>query len=242
MKAALVTGVGRDNIGFGAARRFVERGLPVVAVDVRPPAPEVAERLAAGAAAPVHWLAADVADTAAIEAMAAEAFALVPGLDCLVNAAGIADPTKPLEITPERWDRLMDINLRGTFFACQAFARRLVAEGRPGGIVNLASMAARTGGRSNGLHYAASKAGVVSITLGLGRALGEHAIRVNAVAPGIIDTVMTRDVVPGSIHRAKEAALGRWGTIWEVADVILFLLSPESGYVTGTTVDVTGGA
>lgn len=107
-------------------------------------------------------------------------------------------------------------------------------------MVNLASLAGRTGGTHNGLHHAASKAGVISITKGLARAFGRHGIRVNAVAPGLIDTVMSHNV-KGSDEQAKTSPLGRWGTIEEAAEAIAYLIGLSASYVSGTTLDVNGG-
>jgi 3-oxoacyl-[acyl-carrier protein] reductase len=106
--------------------------------------------------------------------------------------------------------------------------------------MRVTTMVGKTGGKNNGIHYAASKAGIISITKGFARAFGGKGIRVNAVAPGIIDTSMSRGV-PGSDKQAKESPLGRWGTAAEVGSVIAFLVSEEASYMNGAIVDVNGG-
>ncbi|MFA5552742.1 MAG: SDR family oxidoreductase, partial [Trueperaceae bacterium] len=177
---------------------------------------------------------------ASIEALLTRAFELEPELANLVPCAGISDPAKPLDITPERFNQVMSVNLFGTFFTVQGFVQRLVNLGRPGAVATLSSVSGRTGGLHNGLHYAASKAGVISLSRGFARAFGKHGVRVNSVAPGIIDSEMSRQV-PGSNEQAEATPLGRWGTIWEVADTAVYLLSDESSYMTGAVLDLNGG-
>ncbi len=240
LPTAFITGVGPDNIGLAAARALAARGHALIVADLAGVSDALVATLKAAGAPTVRALPLDVTDTAAVTATTARLFDETPDLGILVNSAGIARPTKPLAITPEEFDLVFAVNLRGTFFCCQAFIERLIAAGRGGAIVNLASMAGKTGGKHNGLHYAASKAGIISITKGFARAFGPHGIRVNAVAPGIIDTEMSRKV-PGSDDQARAAPLGRWGTADEVGSVVAFLCGPDSAYMTGAVVDVNGG-
>lgn len=240
MKPTLVTGVRDGNIGFATARRIAEDGGDVVVADVECPGVDVVAAIGEGLDVTVSAVAVDVTDMASIEAMLDHAFGAAPGLANLVACAGIADPLRPLDITPERWDRVMDINLRGTFFCLQGFIQRLVDQGRGGAIATVSSVSGRTGGRHNGLHYAASKAAIISISRGFARAFGEHGIRVNAVAPGIIDTPMSH-AVAGSDEQARATPLGRWGSVWEVADALTYAVSDRSSYMTGAVMDVNGG-
>ena len=240
MKPTLITGVRPNNIGFAVARRVAQRGGNVVVADLRPPAAELLDEITEGTQARAHSVAVDVTSQASIEALLTQAFELEPDLANLVPCAGISDPAKPLEITPERFNQVMSVNLFGTFFTLQGFVQRLVSLERPGAVATLSSVSGRTGGLHNGLHYAASKAGVISISRGFARAFGKHGIRVNSVAPGIIDSEMSRQV-PGSNEQAEATPLGRWGTIWEVADTAVFLLEDGSSYMTGAVLDLNGG-
>ena len=240
LRPTLVTGVRDHNIGFAVARRVAEAGANVVVADLEAPGTDLLECICAGTPARAWGLSVDVTEQASIEALLTRAFEIEPALCNLVPSAGVSDPVKPLEITPEKFWRVMDVNLFGAFFTIQGFVRRLVAEGTTGAVATLSSVSGRTGGMNNGLHYAASKAGVISISRGFARAFGQHGIRVNSVAPGIIDSEMSR-MVPGSDQQAKTAPLGRWGTVWEVADAVTFLLDDASSYMTGAVLDLNGG-
>jgi 3-oxoacyl-[acyl-carrier protein] reductase len=145
-----------------------------------------------------------------------------------------------MQTTPEEWAEVHAINAETTVFCCQAFIRHLLAADRPGTVGNVSSLAGRSGGVHNGMHYASSKAAILAFTRGLGRALGTHGIRGNAVAPGIIDTPMSH-AVPGSDALAKSAPIPRRGTVDEVADSIAFLAGSGSSCITGATLDVNGG-
>jgi 3-oxoacyl-[acyl-carrier protein] reductase len=134
----------------------------------------------------------------------------------------------------------MSVNLHGTFFSIQGFVRKLVELERQGAIATLSSVSGQTGGLNNGLHYAASSTGVLPVTRGFARAFDKRGIRMNSVAPGIIDSEMNR-LVPGSDEQATATPLGRWDTVWEEADTVLFLLSDASSRMTGAVLDVNGG-
>ncbi len=240
MPATLVTGVTKGNIGYETAIALARRGHDLVLADVRAVPQEVTADLARTYNVRVDAVALDILDCAAIQATIPGLVKVRKDLRYLVNSAGIARPTPPLAITPAEFDLLMNINLRGTFFCCQAFIGAMVEEQRKGAVVNLASMAGKTGGKNNGLHYAASKAAIISISKGFARAFGKRGIRVNAVAPGIIDTPMSQ-AVPGSDCQALDSPLGRWGRPEEVGTVIAFLLGEDASYMTGAVVDVNGG-
>jgi 3-oxoacyl-[acyl-carrier protein] reductase len=148
-----------------------------------------------------------------------------------------------LEMTEHDWDRVLDVNLKGSFLCAQATARRMVAAGIAGTIVNISSVAMR--GTPLGVHYAASKAGVMGLTRAMALALAPHRIRVNALAPGLTDTAQPR-------HGNSEAELvelgrqipleGRMARPEEIARVAVFLAAEESGWITGQTIHVNGGA
>lgn len=240
MKGAMVTGVGPNNIGFGVAKRLAAAGASLVVVDYRAISAEVTAQLRAAGAPHVHALEFDVSDETSVVGAVAAAFAAAPELDALAHCAGISEPTEPLDISADMWDRMIDVNLRGTFLICQAFIRELKARNRKGSLVNMASMAAFTGGQHNGVHYAASKAGVVALSKGLARYFGKDGIRVNAVAPGIIATALATDF-DFFVKQGEASPMGRLGAIEEVGDSVVFLLSENSSYITGTTVEITGG-
>jgi NAD(P)-dependent dehydrogenase (short-subunit alcohol dehydrogenase family) len=159
----------------------------------------------------------------------------------LYNNAGVFHPeTDWLEVPPEQYDDTMSANVRVPYFASQWVARRLVAEGQGGCIVTTASMAGVNG--SAVVEYGASKAAVINMTKSLGRRLGKHNIRVNAIAPGLIKTAMGARVPTVSQQRALNSALGRAGEPEEIASVVDFLVSDAASFVTCTTIEVNGGA
>ena len=234
---ALVTG-GASGIGAATCRRLAEEGAAVAVLDVDADG-------AATVAAEVDGVAleADVADPTAMAAAVTEARERLGGLSVLVNNAGTGN-VMPLHRYPDaEWDRLLDVNLRGTFHGLRA-ALPLLAEAPGGGsVVNVASVSGLVPTRGEA-PYSAAKAAVVSLTRS---AALEYApsVRVNVVAPGFIDTPLTAFAVAEPTFAGPIAAgtpLGRIGTAEEVADVILFLASPLARYVTGATVVVDGGS
>ena len=159
----------------------------------------------------------------------------------LYNNAGVFHPeTDWLEVPPEQYDETMSANVRVPYFASQFVAKRLIAAGEDGCIVTTASMAGVNG--SSVVEYGASKAAVINMTKSLGRRLGQHKIRVNAIAPGLIKTAMGARVPSVSQQRALNSALGRAGEPEEIASVVDFLVSDAASFVTCTTIEVNGGA
>ncbi len=234
---AIVTG-GASGIGEATCRRFVDEGASVVVLDIDGDgATAVAERLGATA------VVADVADAAAMAVAVAAAAEALGGLTCLVNNAGTGN-VMPLAAYPDaEWDRLLDVNLRGTFHGLRAALPLLREAGGAGNVVNVASVSGLRPTRGEG-PYSAAKAAVVSLTRSAALEYGPE-VRVNAVAPGFIDTPLTAFAVQDPGYAGPIAAgtpLGRIGTADEVADVIVFLASPLARYVTGETVVVDGGS
>lgn len=159
----------------------------------------------------------------------------------LYNNAGVFHPEVDwLEVPPEQYDDTMNANVRVPYFASQWVAKRLIAAGQTGSIVSTASVAGLNG--STVVEYGASKAAVVNMTKSLGRRLGKHGIRVNAVAPGLIKTAMGARVPEVSKQRALGSALGRAGEPEEIASVVDFLVSDAASFMTCTTVEVSGGS
>jgi 3-oxoacyl-[acyl-carrier protein] reductase len=164
-----------------------------------------------------------------------------PGI--LVNNAGVFPRVDFLAMTEAEWDHVLDVNLKGSFLCAQWAARRLVEAGRGGAIVNIASVAMR--GTPLGVHYAASKAGVVGLTRAMALALAPHRIRVNAIAPGLTDTAQPRygNSEAELVELGRQIPLeGRMARPEEIARVAVFLASEEAGWLTGQTIHVNGGA
>lgn len=157
-------------------------------------------------------------------------------IDILVNSAGICRIVSMDDVTMEEWDRTMDINLKGTFLFSRS-ALKIMKQKKSGKIVNVASQAGKIGGLIVGPDYPASKAAVICLTKSLAKAAAPFNINVNSVAPGLIATEMTRSFG----YDSASVPLGRIGTSEEVADVILFLASDMSRYITGACIDVNGG-
>jgi 3-oxoacyl-[acyl-carrier protein] reductase len=183
-------------------------------------------------------LAADVRDAGAVRAMMQAVSERFGGLDILVNNAGILRDRTAAKMTLDEWRDVLDVNLTGVFQSCK-FGLEVLRDG--GCIVNLGSLSATAGfvGQAN---YASAKAGVQGLTRVLSHECARRSIRVNAVAPGPIDTAIVANV-PEAVRSGMEAAIpwGRLGRPEEVADAVLFLCSPLAGYITGVTLDVNGG-
>jgi 3-oxoacyl-[acyl-carrier protein] reductase len=240
-KVALVTGAS-SGIGRATALRLGAAGatVGVHCRSNRDSAESVREQIeAAGGRAVV--LQADVSRADEVERMFAELDAEADGrLDMLVNNAGEWMDRMPILDCPEsQWDRMLDVNAKSVWLCCRQAAKRMIAR-ESGSIVNVGSVVGHTGGSGGTLPYVAAKAAVHTMTRGLARELAPHHIRVNAVAPGFVDTPMLEGRV--TEERAQQLVLlGRKGEPDEVAAVILALLSPAFTFVTGEIVDVNGG-
>jgi NAD(P)-dependent dehydrogenase (short-subunit alcohol dehydrogenase family) len=248
---ALVTGAG-SGIGAAVARRLAADGLRVAVTDLDPAAAEatLASVRSAGGTAAAWRL--DVTDESAIEEVAAAAEAALGSLAAVVASAGIVHAAPFTELRRTDWDRVLSVNLTGTLLVFQAVARRLLARGAAGSLVAIASVAGR-GGRPMEAHYAASKAGVISLVRSASQALAPSGIRVNAVCPGVVDTEMTRALHEARARETGVAAedsraamvqripLRRMASPEEVADAAAWLVSDAAGYITGQSINVDGG-
>jgi NAD(P)-dependent dehydrogenase (short-subunit alcohol dehydrogenase family) len=242
-RAVLVTGAA-SGIGRALAEELGRRGTPVVLCDIDGAGLESVREKIGGAAWTVR---ADVTQSDDVERMAAEARRVAGPIAGLVNSAGIYPVTPLLDLSVEEWDRVMAVNLRAPFLVTQAVARRMIADGGGGSIVNVSSTASRLA-RPGVAHYGASKAGLNQLTAVVAVELAPHAIRVNAILPGVIGTERVQaTAVSSDDARAEHAAkmtripLGRIGEPAEVVNVALFLLSPESSYCTGALFTADGG-
>ncbi len=183
----------------------------------------------------------DVTDSRRVAAVVAKVIDQRGHLDGLVNAAGAGWPSDFLSATDQLWERTLDVNLMGTVRMCREAIPALKRSEHPArGIVNFTSQAAKTGGLVIGAPYSAAKAAVLCLTKTLAAEFGAAGIRVNAVAPGIIDTAFL-DGVPGIRERGPSLPLGRIGRPDEAAAVVSFLMSENASYLTGEIVDVNGG-
>ncbi|WP_298799125.1 SDR family NAD(P)-dependent oxidoreductase [Pseudonocardia sp. 73-21] len=235
-RRAVVTGAARG-IGAEIARTFATEGASVAVLDV---SAEGAATTAAEVGGTAHVV--DLRDVAATRAALEEAVEALGGIDVLVNNAGVLRKAPLLDITTDDWDDMFAVTLRPVLVTTQVAARAMIAAGGGGAIVNMASMAARTGGAGQG-HYAAAKAAVVALTRVSALELGGHGIRVNCLCPGFVLTEM------GAATRTPEqvaewtsrSPLGRLGETTDVARTALFLASDDADYLTGQAINVTGG-
>lgn len=237
-KIALVTGAS-SGIGAAVALTLAEEGAEVVLAYHRDHAgaSQHAQRIASNGGR--AWLRQiDLSDPEAISASIEQLKADVDRLDLLILCAGYNHVTPLQEITPDEWNKVLDINLSGVFYLVQA-ALPLMSEG--GAIITVASVAAHTGAPHH-MHYAAAKAGLVNLTKSLARALAPK-IRVNCVAPGITLTPMGQDTIESlpADYAEKKLLVQRFATPEEIARCIVFATSPIASFMTGATIDINGG-
>jgi NAD(P)-dependent dehydrogenase (short-subunit alcohol dehydrogenase family) len=243
-KAALVTGAG-SGIGHAIARELAGQGVKVAAADVDVAAAEATAKQARELGPDAVPVAMDVSRSAEVLRGVAAAEAALGPLDYLVNVAGIFEEVPAIQIADEQWARMLAVHLNGTFYCCRSVVPGMIAR-RSGVVVNISSLHALRG-QANAAHYAAAKAGIIGFTKSLAREVAPHGVRVNAVAPGPIDTPLWRHGAAGSELEARRRArataipLGRLGEPGEVAGAVLFLLSPASRYATGQVISVNGG-
>lgn len=241
-KTALVTGA-QQGIGRAVAVALARDGADV-AINFLDDAAAAAQ-VAAGVRALGRRAAlvqGDVSRLTDVEAMVAATVKELGTPEVVVNNAGVFPRVAFLEMTEREWDHVLDVNLKGSFLAAQAAARAMVAAGKAGAIVNIASSAIR--GDARGVHYSASKAGIVGLTRAMALALAPHRIRVNAIAPGTTDTAQPRygNTEEQLAARMRDTPFGRMGTPDEIARVAVFLATDEAAWVDGEVVHVNAGA
>jgi len=234
-KITIVTGAARG-IGRAIAQKLAGEGAKVYILDYNI---EAAEETAAEFCALGMTCIAKKCDVSAVSETKKLIRSIIEEekrIDILVNNAGITQKAGVLDITEEDWDRVFNVNLRGPFFLTQTVFENMI-EHHSGSIINIASLSAERGGKFAGINYSCSKGGVIVMTKCLALSGGEYGVRVNAIAPGLIETAMadqlnfSTDAIP----------LGRLGKPEEVGDAVLFLASDNASYISGAVVDLNGG-
>jgi NAD(P)-dependent dehydrogenase (short-subunit alcohol dehydrogenase family) len=240
-KTAAISGAASARgIGFATARLFAKHGARVAILDLD----EAGARRAAEELGEGHvGVACNVADLESCKRAARQVLDAFGKLDVLVNNAGISQPVKTMEITPQDWQRIVDVNMTGVLYLSQAFIPHM-RERKQGSIACMSSVSAqRGGGIFGGPHYSAAKAGVLGLAKAMARELGPDGIRVNSVTPGLIQTDITGGKLTPEMRQdiRKGIPLDRLGEANDVAGAFLFLASDLSAYITGAVIDVNGG-
>jgi NAD(P)-dependent dehydrogenase (short-subunit alcohol dehydrogenase family) len=250
-RVALVTGAGSEKgIGRGIAQILTQEGALVAVNDVNPEWAHQASTNIADSGGKALAVPADVSEEDQVREMIHRVIQKWDRLDILVNNAGISQAISVLDMTEENWNRIMDVNLKGTFL-CTREALPHMIKNSWGRIVCISSVSGKKGGgRIGGVHYAASKAGIMGFTKALVREVSPKGITVNAICPGTIDTGKDaarrmwdgRPAVEGLEEARRSIPIGRVGTPMDVARAVLFLVSEENDFINGEVMDVNGGA
>lgn len=239
----LLTGASGGIVG-ALATMLARAGHRLVLSGLEQPGLDAIATEAKSAGTEVAMLAGDLRERDFARSLVELAVSRFGRLDHLVTGAGASRPVPMVEMDDEEWDSLVDLNLSAVFRISKAATRQMIAQGDGGAIVHISSIAHANGGAN--LAYGSAKGGVATLTYGMAQQLGRHGIRVNAVAPGIIDTPMVRNGFAQQFDVLVEGAavrtpLGRLGRPEDVANVIAFLLSPGAAFVTGALIPITGG-
>ena len=239
-KVAIVTG-GAQGIGKVICCTLAKEGAHVIVCDINEKAAQATAEEIKGKNLNAMTVKADVSCANEVNLMVKDVSDKLGRIDILVNNAGICFLTPLEEITEEEWDRVMDVNLKGTFLCSQAVSRVMMTQ-KSGKIVNITSIAGKVGGILTGAHYSASKAGVICLTKSLALRLAPYGINVNGVAAGPLKSQMTDTFPPDKKAKlAQSIPLGGFGEPQDMANAVLFLVSDKAKYITGEILDVNGG-
>lgn len=250
-KTAIITGAGRG-IGKAIAIRLALEGAGVAIADLNMEAAEETAAAIRKLGYRALAVSVDLSSVDRIQPMIEQVVQTFGRLDIMVNNAGLVQIKPFLEVTEEEWDRVIDVNMKGTYFCLQAAAKQMVAQGKGGRIINMSSISGR-GGRPDSSVYAASKMGVISITRSAALALAKYNILVNALCPGIVPTPMWDQIdeerarifgyKPGTARAAlvEQVPLKRVAEVEEIAAAAAFLASPDASFITGQAINVDGG-
>lgn len=238
-RVALVTGAG-GGIGGAVARRFAEVGIRLVLADTRR---ENLERTTAGlAGAEVLAWTGDLTVETEVRQLFLQIMERYGRLDIAVNAAGVLRIVPFEEISKAEWDAVLSANAGSAFLVCRECCEPMRRQGS-GRIINFSSIAGQTGGLLSGAHYAASKAAVISLTRSVAKYLAPHGVRCNVIAPSGVETEMLRQFNDDQSDDLRAGIpVGRFGTAEEIAELVLWLSSPATDYITGQTLNINGGA
>jgi 3-oxoacyl-[acyl-carrier protein] reductase len=242
-KVALVTGAS-SGIGRATAEMLAANGARVaINFHRNKTGAEAARTQITSVGGSAIVVQADVTRTREVQSLVEQTVAEFGPIDILINNAGsLVERLRILELTEERWDEVIDLNLKSAFLCCRAVAGSMM-ERKTGAIVNVSSIAGRNGGALGSIHYSTAKGGVITFTKGLAKELGAFGVRVNAVSPGVIDTPYHEQFSSPEMMKtyAGMIPLGRIGTPAEVAKVICFLASDSASYLAGETIEINGG-
>jgi len=240
-RVAFVTGGAGGGIGRAVVRRLAREGATVVMGDAREArCLEIAADLREELGPNVHGYGVDIADRARVDAVLADVERDVGPVDILINNAAVNVLAPVSEYDPADWDRVMDVDLDACFYLSRKTLPGMMERGW-GSIVNITSVAGFLHGYGKEGPYAAAKAALHSLTRAIAYEAGPHGVRCNAVAPGIIESVFIAQRREQFEGEKKQTPLRRFGTVDEVANVVFFLVSEQSGYVTGEVINVSGG-
>lgn len=234
---AVITG-GATGLGHGIARRLLASGGSVTIWDRDG---EAAARAAAELGARAFALTVDVSEQASVARAVADTLAHAPGIDALVNSAGITGPnTKVWDYPVDAWRQVMEVNVTGLFICCREVSAQMRRQNY-GRIVNIASVAGKEG-NPNASAYSASKAAVIALTKSLGKELADTGIRVNCVTPAAVKTAIFEQMTPDHIaFMLSKIPMGRFGTVEEVAAMVGWLCTEDCSFSTGAVFDLSGG-